>query len=364
MLSSRLRPKRAPTAAEEAARRRAEAQEAAAAAAAEAEAEAEIAAAAAAEAEATAWAALERLMSAREEDAASLDSAVRRAEGAVSPAISDTLPMLPRMIAAARERLQALRLEEEEARSAAALGALWDDRHSLDRAADVPAAVEAAAVKPPVEAAVAAPDDSDLLDYEEEDDELPALPWEAGGAAADDWEDIADGDGGRARRAMTAASAVPSDVLSVELEAEEATAAARASYIAELEHRIVTLAAGPPPPPRTVSPLAAAAAAAAAAAGGAADDGMMLALRGQLHHAQRTLADVDDELSAARCHARTLRSANEAADAAIGALYAQIDDERRAHEDAVAELRRLHALSLVKSARKLHRAEMALSPAR
>ena len=93
-------------------------------------------------------------------------------------------------------------------------------------------------------------------------------------------------------------------------------------------------------------------------------DGMMLALRGQLHHAQRTLADVDDELSAARCHARTLRSANEAADAAIGALYAQIDDERRAHEDAVAELRRLHALSLVKSARKLHRAEMALSPAR
>ena len=76
------------------------------------------------------------------------------------------------------------------------------------------------------------------------------------------------------------------------------------------------------------------------------------------------LADVDDELSAARCHARTLRSANEAADAAIGELYAQIDDERRAHEDAVAELRRLHALSLVKSARKLHRAEMALSPAR
>ena len=61
---------------------------------------------------------------------------------------------------------------------------------------------------------MAAPDDSDLLDYESDDDELPALPWEAGGAAADDWEDIADGDGGRARRAMTAASAVPSDVLS------------------------------------------------------------------------------------------------------------------------------------------------------
>ena len=44
-------------------------------------------------------------------------------------------------------------------------------------------------MKPAVEAAVAAPDDSDLLDYEEDDDELPALPWEAGGAAADDWED-------------------------------------------------------------------------------------------------------------------------------------------------------------------------------